>query len=1529
MFPPPAEKRSLQLIAGRQKPGYNAFRSFAWVRAIATVQTLFHKRVDPGRRRAGSSPPGDSWRDRLFVPLAVFLVVATGLAGASYRYFLHEREAIVREIGAHLSAIADTKVRQIIAWREERFKDARAIAAQAASPSAVHALQGPNEAAAAAVVRQWIRGAQAAVYANAVLVDRQGGIRVASGAAGSPELYAALAEQARHAGGVVLTDLPASRSQESIDLGLVIPLAAGRPATPTLVLGIDAHRSLYPLIESWPIGGGHGDIVLLRREGASDLPLSGLGRGQGGAGRAPAGVALSAAATAELERGGTMHGLDYRGVPVLAAMRRVPATNWSIVAEMDLEEVEIPLRQQSASLALRMAALIAAAAFGLGVLWRHQRLRFYEQAYLAELERRALEGHFDYLSHYTNDIILLTNTEGSIIEANARAAASYGYSREDLLKKRLGDLWPAHRGEREGQPPPGFEPDGRVIETWHRRRDGAVFPVEASTRTIDVDGAKFFQTIVRDITERKAMEEELRQAKQKLEAVIEAAPAGIVVLDLEGCVQLCNKAAERIYGWKAQEVLGCPVPDAVYPEEERALGRQFWQHTLPARVLSGLEARRVRKDGSPIEVSISSAPLFGGNGSAVGVMVVIVDITDRKKTERSLIESEERFRLVVETAPEAIFIQTGGCFRYVNPAGVAAFGAVSADQLLSRPVLERIDPECHALVRERMRQIRDEKRRGPAVEHRFHKLDGSPIDVEVTAEPFRYLGEDGSLVYFRDVTERKRAEEALRESERRLHLAVQVSKTGLWDYDLRSKQVYYSPEWQAQLGYAPGEIGGAIEELQNRLHPEDRERAMAVIKSLDATSPEFELDFRLRHKDGSYRWILARGSLLFDAQGQPRRIIGSHMDFTERKKMEEELDASRRLVHRILNATPDLLYIYDLAEGRNTFANRHVTEFLGYSFDRAQALGADLMGEILHPEDAPRVAEHYRRCRAAADGETLEIEYRMKHADGHWRWVHCRDMVFSRTDGIPSKVLGVAQDVTERKHAEDALRKSEAGLERAQRIAELGNWEASTESFAAGSTEPHRWSDELYRIWGVSRESFTPTWVTIPATIHPEDRDAVRAATDASLDTGKPFRVDHRIFRPDGTQRWVREHGELEVDDSGNRRMIGTAQDVTEYRRLQDQFLQAQRLESIGRLAGGVAHDFNNLLTVILCCGELVLEELPADGFLATSVGEIQKAAKRAAALTEQLLAFGRRQVVQPKALDLNLVIQDVQTMIGRLIGEDIDLMVRLEASGKVLADPNQINQVLMNLAVNARDAMPHGGKLIVETHDFMAGDNRPELAGGSYVELAVGDTGSGMDEYTRSHLFEPFFTTKEKAKGTGLGLSTVYGIVKQAGGHIWVRSEPGAGTTFHICLPRAAGEVASAVVSKPPAVDLSGDETLLVVEDQAEVRHLAMEVLESHGYKVLGAASGPDALQLCSIYTGPVQMMVTDVVMPGMTGPELAAKLTLLRPSIKVLFMSGYADKLIAGEGGQAGEVAYLQKPFSPHSLAAKVRETLGPRPA
>ncbi|MCI0487429.1 MAG: response regulator [Blastocatellia bacterium] len=425
-------------------------------------------------------------------------------------------------------------------------------------------------------------------------------------------------------------------------------------------------------------------------------------------------------------------------------------------------------------------------------------------------------------------------------------------------------------------------------------------------------------------------------------------------------------------------------------------------------------------------------------------------------------------------------------------------------------------------------------------------------------------------------------------------------------------------------------------------------------------------------------------------------------------------------------------------------------------------------------------------------------------------------------------------------------------------------------------------------------------------------------------------RFDFKYRRKDGTDLWTIRSTTPMFDDRGKYiGVLAMITDITERKHLEQQFLQSQKMESIGRLAGGIAHDFNNLLTAIMGYSQMILARLKESDPMREEVQEIERASRRAASLTSQLLAFSRKQILQPKVLDLNIVVANMEKMLLRLISEDIELVTKLDASlGRVKVDPGQIEQVMVNLAVNARDAMPKGGKLIVETTnvELDEGYARKHMAvrPGPYVMLAISDTGSGMDEETQSRIFEPFFTTKEQGKGTGLGLSTVYGIVEQSGGNIWLYSEPGRGTTFKVYLP-CIDEPAGTLDAHASAVEsFRGSETILLVEDDEAVRKLTRQILEMNGYTVLEAGNAGEALAVCQQHTEPIDLMITDVVMPGMSGHELAERLALTGRELKVLYMSGYTDNAIVRHGIMDEDTTFLQKPFTPDSLARKAREVL-----
>jgi signal transduction histidine kinase len=556
---------------------------------------------------------------------------------------------------------------------------------------------------------------------------------------------------------------------------------------------------------------------------------------------------------------------------------------------------------------------------------------------------------------------------------------------------------------------------------------------------------------------------------------------------------------------------------------------------------------------------------------------------------------------------------------------------------------------------------------------------------------------------------------------------------------------------------------------------------------------------------------------------------------------------------------------------------------------------------------------------------TIAVSFNLPEALGSWR----RNMILSiGWSLLLSLVLGaasfqLARQLAARAAAEDTLIQRDQELVEAQRIAGLGS---------ARITFPEmrvRLTPNLAAMLELSNGGDEFTLETLIQCMIESDRTRLREAIDSCRAYGIRYEIELNARLADGAERILHSEGVLADDGKSILAIFG---DVTERRLAHQRTSHNERMAALGRLTGGVAHDFNNILTAIIGYGELLLRRMDEREPKRRDIEEIVKAGGRAAELTKQLLAFSRKQVLQPKVIDLNRVVADIQAMLARLIGENIELRTNLNPGlGYVKVDPGQIEQVIINLAVNARDAMPKGGKLTIETTNVEVDESYaqtdPSVETGAYVMLAVSDTGHGIDRDLVPHIFEPFFTTKERGKGTGLGLATVYGIVKQSGGNVWVYSEPGKGTTFKVYIPRVDEAVELDDARAPAVESLRGTETILLVEDQEVVRRLVRKILETRGYTVLEACDAQDALSLFHQYEGRIQLIITDVVMPGMSGRDLAQRLEELGNEIRVLYMSGYTDDTIVRHGVLDPAIPFLQKPFTPDVLSRKVREVLDAR--
>jgi two-component system cell cycle sensor histidine kinase/response regulator CckA len=802
---------------------------------------------------------------------------------------------------------------------------------------------------------------------------------------------------------------------------------------------------------------------------------------------------------------------------------------------------------------------------------------------------------------------------------------------------------------------------------------------------------------------------------------------------------------------------------------------------------------------------------------------------------------------------------------------------------------------------------------------RVRDRDGNWRWLETAATLVRWQGLRHVLTVCRDVTEQMQAEDVLRESERRLKEAERLTHVGFWENDLESDRIIWSDETVRIVGLPPGQGTPSLAEYLEMIHPEDRATVSAIARAQRGEAP-YDLEYRLVRRDGEVRYLHIVGEVLHDAVGRPRRAFGAVQDITDRKLAEMALRESERNLNEAQRIAHLGHWEQDLESG-SIAASDETYRIFGLPPQEDLRTWAAWQDHV-HPDD--------RLIRAAAveqalrHGPRYDVEYRVVRPDGEIRVVQGQGEVERDHVGQPLRLFGILQDVTEQRRAEAARRAAEHRLEHVVASSPAILFTLPVTHGQFGDIDWMSGNVEVllgYRV----EETLEPDWWL--DNIDPKERQAVVDEFKLEI-LGRGHSAAEYLFRHrNGEFRWIRGETRLLRDTAGQpAEVVGSLSDITERKRLENQFRQSQKMEAIGHLAGGVAHDFNNLLTIIGGnCDMLLMDRPPTD--VMEMLSEIRQAAHRAAALTRQLLTFSRRTVLAPKVVDLNELVHDSEKMLRRLIGEDVRLTTDLEAPlDHVKVDPEQLGQVIMNLAVNARDAMPTGGSLRIETrvvtsHDVVAAV--PEAPPGRYVVLAVVDSGAGMTPEVRAHLFEPFFTTKGPGKGTGLGLATVYGIVKQSAGFIVVDSEPGRGTAVRMFFPAVTGAVSPHSSASARGSLAVGAETILLVEDEQAVRSILHTALRRAGYTVLEASRSSDALRLAREERR-IDLLITDVVMPEMGGRELVERVAPLQPGIKVLYLSGYTDDAVVRHGVLQAEVAFLQKPFAMAALTNKVREVL-----
>ncbi len=1192
----------------------------------------------------------------------------------------------------------------------------------------------------------------------------------------------------------------------------------------------------------------------------------------------------------------------------------------------------------------------------------------------------------------------------------------------------------------EGCPPLKTFKDGRP--RWYEDQN----PIDGGYKEISVipifdetGSVEYVLESVRDVTERKQSQEKLRRSEQRFRSFVEDANDIIYELSPEGVFTYVSPNWIDFLGEPAEEAMGREFEPYVHPEDLQ-LCRDFLEKVVTTgQKQSGVEYRVKHRDGSWRWHFSNGAPMRDREGNVIGYTGIARDITDKKQAEEELRRNRRFLRDILDSIQDGITVLDKDLtIRYANRVMESWFAG-------NKPLEGR---KCYSCYRSSsspcapcpsLRCIET----GRTESDYLPGLPGSPVEwAEVYSYPMKDPATEevsGVIEFMRDVTGKVKAEKELRESRERLDLALSGTQTGLWDWNVQTGEALFNEKWAEIVGYILEELEPvSIKTWTDLCHPEDLERSnLELEKHFAGRTDSYECEARVRHKDGSWIWVLDRGRVVeWDTSGNPLRMIGTHTNITARKQAEEALQENTAFLREVIDTSPTCIFVKD-RDGRYVMVNKAIAEL--YDLNKEDMIGRtdmELSGlESLDTEEAERFIRDDREVISNQRSKSISEES-LTQSDGTTRWFQTIKVPLT-TSSMSDCLLGVAVDITEQKHSVDELRKrsdamnaSSEGLaildaekkfvylnpacagiygykeagdllgkswdilfdwserERAanrifpllkhhrawrgevagrkkdgtvfpqevsltmledggllcvvQDITERKNYEKEYLELIDGMNDSAyvisfegsfiAVNDTATRSLGYSREELLSMGPAgIDQCFGPGDiREMIEGMRS---DERQVFETVHR--RKDGGTFPV-EISSSRITFRGTPAILSIARDLTERRKaeeekakLEEQFHQAQKMESIGRLAGGVAHDLNNLLSPILGYGEMLLEDAPANDPRRESIEEIVGAGKRSQALVRQLLAFSRKQPLRFQQIDINDLIRNFKKLLRRTIREDIKIRTKLAKSlPKVSGDIGQLEQVIMNLAVNAQDAMPQGGQLKIETSEaeLSEGHTRGEegVKPGRYVMAAVIDTGTGMDSSALDHMFEPFFTTKDKGQGTGLGMSTVYGIVNQHGGTIRAFSEPGLGTTIRIYLPASCEPGEAAETSSLKQAEKGGSETVLLAEDDQQARKLSSTVLKRMGYNVLIAENGLEALSLAEGHKEEIHLLLTDVIMPDINGRDLFNRVSALRPGIRVLYMSGYTDDVIAHHGVIDSGVEFIEKPFNIKTLSAKVREVL-----